>query len=129
MADSYLSIAAIASDQFMTERMNAAATQQSYLGNVAMMPTDPLTWVALNRYVWASSPGWGAAWDSALAAHPPETEPDYQPGKDPAVITDGMILSAVQALGGAPAAYQAEHEAPDAQREADQAAAVAGENG
>lgn len=128
MADSYLSIAAIASDQFMAERMNAAATQQSYLGNVAMMPSDPLTWVSLNRYVWASSPGWGAAWDSALAAHPPETEPDYEPGKDSAVITDGQILSAVQVLGGAPAAYQAEHEAPEPEREDNQAAAVADEN-
>jgi hypothetical protein len=62
-------------------------------------PYSAQVWVHDYRYVWASSPGWGAAWDSALAAHPPATEPDYEPGKDPAVITDGMILSTVQALG------------------------------
>jgi hypothetical protein len=81
----------------MVERLRAAATQQAYLDAVKI--TDPLTWVDLNRYVWAASPGWGAAWDSALAAHPPATEPDYEPGRDPGVITDGMILSTVQALG------------------------------
>jgi hypothetical protein len=54
-------------------------------------------WVEANAYVWASSPGWGAAWDSALAGHPDDDT--YEPGRDPGVITDGMILSTVQALG------------------------------
>jgi hypothetical protein len=94
MADSYLSIADIATDVNMIERLRAAATQQSYLDAVNIQ--DPLTWVDLNRYVWAASPGWGAAWDSALAGHP--DDPAYEPGKDPAVITDGMILSTVQTL-------------------------------
>jgi len=98
MADSYLSIAAIANDENMRERMRAAATQQAQLGTAPLI-TDPIRWVGDNMYVWASSPGWGAAWDSALAAHPPETEPDYEPGRDPAVITDGMILATVQTLG------------------------------
>jgi hypothetical protein len=102
MADSYLSIAAIAGDQFMTERMNAATTQQWYLGNVDLgangnNPFNVLQWVTDQRYVWAASPGWGAAWDSALAGHP--DEPDYEPGKDAGVVTDGMILATVQALG------------------------------
>lgn len=109
MADSYLSISEIANDQPMTERLNAAVTQQQHLGNIdvnvpqATAPYSAIYWVEQNRYVWASSPGWGAAWDSALAAHPPDTEPDYQPGQDPAVITDGMILATVQQLGGTPA--------------------------
>jgi hypothetical protein len=98
MADTYLSISAIANDDYMRERMFAAAVQQEHLGSVRLAP-DPLAWVANERYLWASSPGWGAAWDSALATHPPETEPDYEPGKDPGVITDGMILATVQALG------------------------------
>jgi hypothetical protein len=104
MADSYLSIAAIAGDHFMTERLNAATTQQQYLGSIdvglpnVVAPYSATYWVEQNRYVWASSPGWGAAWDSALAGHP--DDPDYEPGKDPAVITDGMILSTVQTLGG-----------------------------
>lgn len=103
MADSYLSIAAIAGDEFMTERMNAATTQQWYLGNINLgangnNPYNVTQWVYGNRYVWASSPGWGAAWDSALASH--SDDPTYEPGKDPAVITDGMILATVQQLGG-----------------------------
>jgi hypothetical protein len=62
-----------------------------------------------NRYVWAASPGWGGAWDSALAGHP--DDPAYEPGRDPAVITDGMILATVQQLGGtAPAGQEADEE-------------------
>ena len=96
MTDSYLSIAAIASDFAMTERMKAAATQQVHLGEAPLI-MDPQAWVISNRYVWASSPTWGEKWDYALAAHP--DEPDYEPGKDVAVITDDDILATVQALG------------------------------
>jgi hypothetical protein len=85
----------------MQERMNAATTQQAHLGATPAIPDDPVYWVSFNRYLWASSPGWGAAWDSALAGHP--DDPNYEPGKDPAVITDGMILATVQELGGTPA--------------------------
>lgn len=110
MADSYLSISAIAGDQWMRERVTAAGTQQSYLGNAPLIQPGVFQWVENNRYVWAASPGWGAAWDSALAAHPPETEPDYEPGRDPGVITDGMILSTVQQLGGPAGAVATEDE-------------------
>lgn len=110
MADSYLSISYIASDQWMRDRMTAAATQQSYLGSAPLVQPSVYQWVESNRYVWAASPGWGAAWDSALAAHPPETEPEYEPGRDPGVITDGMILATVQQLGGTPAATAEEPE-------------------
>jgi hypothetical protein len=115
MADSYLSISEIAKDQHMTERMNAAVTQQQHLGSIDVnlpqvnAPHSATYWVEQNRYVWASSPGWGAAWDSALAGHP--DDPDYEPGQDPAVITDGMILSTIQALGGTPAQPPPEEEA------------------
>jgi hypothetical protein len=97
MADSYLSIAAIAGDEFMRERMMAASTQQSYLGSAPLIQPTVFQWVDNNRYVWAASPGWGAAWDSALAAHP--DDPAYEPGRDQEVITDGMILATVQELG------------------------------
>lgn len=98
--DSYLSISAIANDEHMTERVRACATQQEHLGNAPAISGDPINqgayaaiaWTDTNRYVWASSPGWGAAWDSALAGGDPE------PGKDPAVITDAMILATVQQL-------------------------------
>jgi hypothetical protein len=127
MADPYLAIAAIAGDQYMIERMNAAATQQAYLGNVAMSGQNPLTWVSVNRYVWASSPSWGEKWRFATDSHAAD-DPPYEPGKDEAVITDADILSTVQQLADAPARYQAEHEAPEDQREGDTAAQVAQEN-
>jgi hypothetical protein len=95
MADSYKSISQIAGDWWMQERMRACATQQKELGNVTI--DDPITWVTDMRYVWASSPTWGEKWDYALAAHPDDSE--YQPGADPACITDADILSTVQALG------------------------------
>jgi hypothetical protein len=109
MADSYLSISEIATDQWMRERMLAASTQQSYLGNAPLIQPTVFQWVDNNRYVWASAPGWGAAWDSALAGHP--DDPAYEPGRDPAVITDGMILATVQQLGGTGVAALEEVEA------------------
>lgn len=100
MTDSYLSIAAIANDEFMQERMTACVTQQQHLGSINIglanvaSPYNAQAWVETNCYVWAASPDWGAAWDSALAGG------NEAPGKDPAVITDGQILSTVQALLG-----------------------------
>lgn len=100
MADSYLSIAAIANDEFMRKRMVACVTQQQHLESIDVdLPNTPTpynaqAWVEINSYVWASSPDWGAAWDSALAGG------NEEPGKDASVITDGMILSTVQALLG-----------------------------
>lgn len=104
--DSYLSISMIANDENMTERMNACTTQQQHLGTIDLGDTwgsvnAAQSWVANNRYLWASSPGWGAAWTYALATNPSS---DYEPGRDPTVITDEMILAAVQTLVGEPAA-------------------------
>lgn len=102
MTDSYLSIAAIANDEFMRERMIACVTQQQHLGSINVdlpntaVPYNAQAWVEANSYLWAASPDWGAAWDSALAGG------NEAPGKDPAVITDGQILSTVQALLGPP---------------------------
>jgi hypothetical protein len=104
--DSYLSISAIANDEFMLARLNAATTQQYHLGSIHIDEkwgtdaTAPLSWVTNYRYLWAASPGWGAAWDYALATHAGEA--DYAPGKDSGVITDEMILSAVQTLAPLP---------------------------
>jgi hypothetical protein len=102
MTDSYLAIDAIANDSYMQARLNACATQQWELGAIDIGDTwgdgvtAPLSWVANSRYVWASAPGWGEAWESALASHPDDDT--YSPGKDEAVITDDMILSTVQAI-------------------------------
>lgn len=105
MADTYLAIAAIANDQFMQERMIACAVQQAHLGNAPVITNDHVntpvtlaatTWVERNNYLWAASPTWGEKWAYAEASHP--DDPDYEPGKDEAVITDADILSTVQAL-------------------------------
>lgn len=102
MSDSFLSISKIANDEVMVERMNAAVSQQQHLGNITVSAYNygpapaSIIWVQENRYIWASSPDWAAAWDSALAGG------NESPGADPAVITDGMILSTVQALLGLP---------------------------
>jgi hypothetical protein len=55
---------------------------------------DPENWAFRNSLLLAAQPGWSQAWESAVAAGNPA------PGGDAAVITDGMILSAVQALAG-----------------------------
>jgi hypothetical protein len=104
MADSYLAISAIANDEYMIERMYACATQQQHLGSIDVKmsnvaePFSAQEWVNQYKYVWASSPSWGEAWTYALETH--TDDPDYEPGQDEAVITDGMILSTVQALAG-----------------------------
>lgn len=99
MADSYLSIAAIAGDAYMNSRVTACAVQQAHLGSVTL--DDPAAWASANSYLWAASPGWGEKWTYALDSNP--DDPGYAPGKDDAVITDADILASVQALA-APAA-------------------------
>lgn len=94
MSDSYLAISQIANDEWMLERMTAAAVQQTTLGNINV-GTNPQVWISEQRYVWACSPSWGEKWSSALAGGIEE------PGKDESVITDADILTTVQHLGGA----------------------------
>jgi hypothetical protein len=102
MTDPYLAIAEIANDEYMRERLCACTSQQAALGNAPAVyfdvPNQPngtsaITWVDINRYVWASSPGWGEKWQFAL-----DSNPDAEPGKDVAVITDEDILATVQHL-------------------------------
>jgi hypothetical protein len=76
----------IAADRWMRVRTAACAA-------VEHIP-DPDTCAYRNSLLLAAQPGWAAAWESADAAGNPD------PGSDPAVITDGMILAAVQALAG-----------------------------
>lgn len=119
--DSYLSIAAIARDETMNDRLNACAVQQMNLGSITIPPiwgdgeSGALSWVANNRFLWASQPGWAAAWDYALNVN--SSNPDYNPATDAGVITDGMILAAVQDLAptAAPGTLSAQAEiAPEA---------------
>jgi hypothetical protein len=85
----YYDIAQMGHDPALTSRLAACAAQEQ-------PGADPYLWVTEHALQLTSQPGWDAAWASALAAG------NADPGKDPAVISDPMILSGVQAvLGGA----------------------------
>jgi hypothetical protein len=85
----YFTQAVIADDAYMRLRVSAAAAQQ---GCATDFGIDPDTWTLEWRKVWASSPGWDAAWESAQAGNV------EIPGMDPGVVTDGMILAQVQSM-------------------------------
>ena len=89
---SYLTQAHIAANGGIYERSAQAAATEGY--------ASPELWARQNNRVLASQPGWAEAWESALVSH--EDDPTYDPGTDEAVITDGMILSAVQLIGEEP---------------------------
>jgi hypothetical protein len=91
MADSYLTISVIAADQNMIDRVTACAAQQQQGRDIGYPPH----WAREHAFDWAASPSWGEKWDYARATH---EDPAYQPGADPAVITDGDILATIQAL-------------------------------
>ena len=76
---SYWDISQMAQDGDLNARVNACMAQEA--PNVA----------GFNMLIICASPGWDAAWASAIAGNVPN------PGRDPGVISDGMILSAVQA--------------------------------
>jgi hypothetical protein len=84
----YYEIATMAQDNDLAQRVQACAAQE--------IDGNPYQWQTENMLDLCASPGWDAAWASALAGG------NETPGRDPAVITDGMILSAVQAIPGAP---------------------------
>jgi hypothetical protein len=88
---SYSTIHAISQSQSLRNRCSAAAAEQGVPAG------EEDHWVYTHALRLAAQPGWSAAWESAL------TSGVEDPGADPGVITDGMILAAVQALLGAEA--------------------------
>jgi hypothetical protein len=86
---SYLTQNEVANNRAMLDRLAQAAVQEGYNG-------DADKWSYTMRRTWASAPGWDAAWESAKVSHP--DDPEYDPGKDEGVVTDGMILSQVQLM-------------------------------
>lgn len=86
----YATIAAITQSGALNQRLTAAAAQEG------KDPTSPGSWVSANIWTIASSPGWSAAWESAVAGGVTD------PGANEGVITDGMILAAVQPLPATP---------------------------
>ena len=87
---SYLTHARIVYSPALRGRVTACAAREGV--------SDPPRWVA--AVIWnLVGDDWIAAWDSYLAAHPQSDEDDI--GEHPDVITDQMILSAVQTkMGG-----------------------------
>ena len=80
---SYNDVADVAEDGGLFRRVSAAAAKEG--------EEQPQWWAQQNAWHLAASPGWGEAYASARANNVPN------PGTNEGVITDGMILSAVQA--------------------------------
>lgn len=80
---SYNDIVSMRSNSDLVLRITACAAQEQ--------PGDPDQWTQDHIWDVVASPGWADAWASALAAA------NERPGYDMGVITDGNILSAVQA--------------------------------
>lgn len=85
---SYSAIADAATDPHLRVRLAACVAQEGGAGYTmatgALMRADAIQWQC------CAEPGWGEAWEYAVNSQNPN------PGADPAVISDGMILGAVQ---------------------------------
>lgn len=94
---SYKTIAAITQSNSLIDRLTAAAAEQH--------KTEPYqSWVLQNIWTIAASPGWAAAWESAVAGGVTD------PGAHEGVITDGMILATIQPLPPVPPTEEPEPE-------------------
>lgn len=102
---SYNDIADMAGNSYLKQRIAACAVTEG------VTHISPMAWASVHQWYIVANPGWSDNWAYARAAQNPE------PGRDEAVITDGMILSAVQprviAEAAARAAEEAESAAPE----------------
>lgn len=85
---SFDSVADVSESGSLRRRVTACVAQEGQ--------ADPDIWAYDNRWGYAAAPGWGAAFASAEAGGNPD------PGAAEDVITDGMILTQVQAMLGTP---------------------------
>jgi hypothetical protein len=85
---SYATQSQLAQDQDFINRCNACATEEIDPAS----PTNALAWVQVNAWKLAASPGFDEKYEYAINTN------HSRPGWDAAVISDGDILSAVQAL-------------------------------
>jgi hypothetical protein len=83
----YYDQALLAQDWDFTQRVASSAAIEIDLGD-----TQPLAWAAEHIWIIAAAPGFADAYSSAIAGGV------ENPGRDPAVISDGQILAAVQAI-------------------------------
>lgn len=81
---SYESIAQAAVSVSLRSRIAGCVAQEDSSGAHPLIVTDQIQWRC------CAEPGWGEAWESALAAD------NDDPGSDPGVIPDAWILTAVQ---------------------------------
>jgi hypothetical protein len=85
----YYDISLLANDGDFAQRCMACYATET-LGKTDV--DNPSVWWSNHNWDMAAAPGFGDAYASALANDVPN------PGRDPSVITDGQILSAVQLL-------------------------------
>lgn len=89
----YFDIALLQQDQDFRSRVAACySAELTSAGTLPMGNNDPWAWASTYAWAMASAPGFGDAYAYAVANNNPA------PGKDPGVITDGMILAAVQSI-------------------------------
>lgn len=81
---SYLSQASLVGDVQLRRRIVACASISGV--------DNADSWAHQNRWLFATQHGWESAYETALANGKPK------PGEDQSVISDAMILAAVQAL-------------------------------
>ena len=85
---SYSSQAELSRDPDFLSRVAACAAVE------VPKPNSPTDWANQNIWWISAAPGFADAYEFALNSDPPVE----RPGNDPAVITDGQILAAVQGL-------------------------------
>lgn len=86
----YSDVALLSTDSDFIQRTRACVATES-------TTVDPVAWASEHQWRMAATPGFGDKYASGIA------NGIERPGNDPAVITDGDILSAVQAIGVASA--------------------------
>lgn len=82
----YLAIAQMVADAPLGSRITAAAALERI--------HNPELWVMQRRWLLVARTDWADAWNSAAAGGVPD------PGASDSVVTDQMILSAVQSVRG-----------------------------
>lgn len=89
---SYNTVATMARDYHLRERVAACASTEG--------EPNPVAWAESKMWNLAGAPGWDDAWDYAIAVIGATPDPEALAliGRSETVITDGMILAAVQAL-------------------------------
>lgn len=87
---SYLIQSMLASDMGIRDRITACAATEGI--------ADPFVWTVDRMWQFSAQPGWSSAYASARLSHLNNPSSVVEPGVNEAAITDGMILSAVQAV-------------------------------